>query len=298
MRGFDADIVPSRGFDIGDVYFRGIPISWFSPIRNARSIHVPHGSHWLSRFNGGLMTTCGLSNIGPASGAEGLHGDFSHLPARDITWRSLMDPEEWGIEVTATVESLKIFGDSFTLKRTIRSTLGSDDAATLRVLDVVKNVGPQAAYLSALYHVNFGAPLVAPGTRISIDAEKWRSRDSASHTADPSIMPEPTDAGTEAVFEHLAVTADSDGFAAATIHNPGLGIQAKVSWRLSGLPRLYQWVLPTRGRWALGIEPSTAALFGETRGQVAGAGPLLEPGQEQHLELEVSILETGWQKPT
>lgn len=53
MNGLDFDVIASRGFDIGDTYYRGIPLSWFSPVADARALAAPAGDQWLSRFNGG-----------------------------------------------------------------------------------------------------------------------------------------------------------------------------------------------------------------------------------------------------
>lgn len=291
MRGLEVDVIPSRGFDIGDVSFRGIPLSWFSPVRDARALANPTGSQWASRFNGGLVTTCGLNSFGPARGDEGLHGSFSHLPARDVRWRTQIEDGETRIELTATIDSVQLFGPSFTLQREIVSTLDAYDAATLRIRDHVTNVGVEPAPVSALYHLNFGAPLVVPGTTVTVDAASVTMREACNEVASPGFLPQVTRTLTEAVFEHIGVEPDAAGFGQAQIRNPGIGLEVTVQWHLSSLPRLLQWVFPTRDRWALGIEPANAPLFGPDRDRVNAGAPVLAPGESCDFEVVITVQE-------
>src|SRR5690606_10750088 len=64
LGGFDLEVIASRGFDIGRPSWSGQPISWTSPVRDARALDHPSGDAWLDRFTGGLLTTCGPRNIG------------------------------------------------------------------------------------------------------------------------------------------------------------------------------------------------------------------------------------------
>ena len=43
------------------------------------------GRRWGDHWAGGLVTTCGLSNVGAASDGHGLHGTYSHRRARDVS---------------------------------------------------------------------------------------------------------------------------------------------------------------------------------------------------------------------
>lgn len=84
LGGFEHEVIASRGLDIGHASWRGVPLSWRSPVQDARPVDQPAGSSWLSRFTGGLLTTCGPFNVGGAYGDHGLHDDFSH-PSRCCT---------------------------------------------------------------------------------------------------------------------------------------------------------------------------------------------------------------------
>lgn len=290
--GLEFEVLPGRGLDIGNTYLRGEPLSWFSPVRDARPLATPSGTAWLSRFTGGLLTTCGLHNIGSATDTQGLHGDYSHLPADELRWSTAVGDDGASVELCGTVESVALFGASLRVQRRIAASIGLDGTSTLTVSDMISNVGTQPAGLSMLYHLNLGAPLVVPGSTVTIDAA--RVGEAGPHPEVPtwSTLPEPADHVAEAVFEHEGVAVDSDGLARATVTDPSGRRSVTIDWTAATLPRLYQWVFPTRGRWALGIEPATAPLFGPDRdGEFAGA-PVLAPGQSRSQRIGLTI--AGW----
>src|SRR5436190_5200314 len=85
--GLTFTILPDRGMDIWTAHFNGVPLTWISQ-------GSPHpadfGQTWLQQFNGGLLTTCGLTHVGPpekddvTGEARGIHGDYTRLRAQDI----------------------------------------------------------------------------------------------------------------------------------------------------------------------------------------------------------------------
>jgi Domain of unknown function (DUF4432) len=82
--GIDVRILPDRGFDIGQAWFEGLPLAWISSVGESAPLSLPAGTDWLGAFGGGLVTTCGLRNVGPPSEGHGMHGRFSHLQASDV----------------------------------------------------------------------------------------------------------------------------------------------------------------------------------------------------------------------
>src|SRR3954453_21334251 len=73
--GIDLRLLPDRGLDIGAAWFRGTPLAWISqtgeqaPPEPEALVDRAWGDFW----GGGLVTTCGLSNVGEASEGYGLH---------------------------------------------------------------------------------------------------------------------------------------------------------------------------------------------------------------------------------
>ena len=77
--GIDVRILPDRGFDIGDAWFRGRRIAWPSPLGERR-----WRGDFARSFGGGLVVTCGLRNVGMPSEGHPQHGLFTSLPAADV----------------------------------------------------------------------------------------------------------------------------------------------------------------------------------------------------------------------
>ena len=48
--------------------------------RERPAAHRPEGEDWRTSWGGGLVTTCGLRNVGAPSEGYGLHGEISQQP--------------------------------------------------------------------------------------------------------------------------------------------------------------------------------------------------------------------------
>ena len=279
------EVLPGRGFDIGDTWYRGVPLSWFSPVRDARSLPAPSGTQWLTRFTGGLVTTCGFGNIGAATGDEGLHGSAGHLPADEVSWHV---DDDASVRFDGVVESVGLFGPSFRVRRTYRASV-TQGTSWLTIDDEVTNIGPEAASLSMMYHLNFGAPLVAPASTVTVESREVVASGTHPEVPDWGILPEPVGHLAEAVFEHRDASSSAAGFARATLLSSVVDLGIVVEWSAETLPRMYQWVFPTRNRWALGIEPATAPLFGPERDAEHAGAPVLEPGMSRSQKVRIAV---------
>lgn len=286
MGGIDLEVRPDRGLDIGAAWYRGVPLSWTSPVAQGAPLDRPRDADWVDRFTGGLLTTCGTDNIGPATPTAGLHGRHSHLPATDVRTTVRRDGTGFVCEVSGTVEDVSMFGRRVVVHRTV--TTRTDEPVVV-LSDVVENQGYSATPVPLLYHLNLGAPLVHPGSRVLTAASRVVAREPVAHVPDASLVPEPLDAPTEAVFEHVGPQV-VDGVGRAVVTSPAWGTAAVVTWSADTLPRLYQWVWPARRGWALALEPSNAALFGPDRDDPVRAAPLLAPGAVLRTHLTVRLL--------
>ncbi|PJF45808.1 MAG: DUF4432 domain-containing protein, partial [Candidatus Thermofonsia Clade 3 bacterium] len=89
--GFSFTVVPDRGMDIAYADYLGRSLCWVSPTGIvAPAFYEPEGWGWIRGFFGGLLTTCGLLNVGAPdvvnNEAQGAHGRISYLPATNVSY--------------------------------------------------------------------------------------------------------------------------------------------------------------------------------------------------------------------
>jgi Domain of unknown function (DUF4432) len=266
LGGIDLRVHPRRGLDLGAAWWRGTPLAWISPAGEGGT----DAPDWRQAWGGGLVTTCGLDNVGAPSEGIGLHGTYTFLTAREVvTDRSLKEVSVWGI-----VEDPR----GLRVDRMIRTRVGEGQ---VELTDRMTNVSDSVLEAPVLYHVNVGWPVWDSGARLESDATDVRPRDDDAAPHDWSIAPEEPAELPERVWEHV-------GAVRAAVVNERLGLRLSVE---SDLPRLWQWVDPKPGIYALGIEPANCSVLGRAHDRAEGTLPLLGPGEERTTTITISVEE-------
>jgi uncharacterized protein DUF4432 len=268
LGGFAMRIHPRRGLDIGAAWFRGVPLAWIGPAGEGGD----PAEEWREAWGGGLVTTCGLDNVGAPSEGIGLHGTYTFLEARDVqTERSLSE-----VMVRGRVEDPR----GLQVERTIRTAVGS---ARIELVDRTKNTAEDVLEAPVLYHVNLGWPLWDDGARVESDADDVRPRDGDAVEHDWSAAPPEPAALPERVWEHV-------GTSGASVVNDALGLRLTVE---SNLPRLWQWVDPAPRVYSLALEPANCSVLGRAWDRAQGTLPFLAPGDERITRILITVEEVG-----
>ncbi len=105
--GIDLRILPDRGFDLGSAWFRGVPLVWISAVGERAPLDKLYGRAWIEAFGGGLLTTCGLRNVGAPSEGHGLHGRYSHLVATDVQVNRELEEGDVVLAAQATIDEME-----------------------------------------------------------------------------------------------------------------------------------------------------------------------------------------------
>jgi hypothetical protein len=264
VNGLSLRINPQRGLDIGAAWFRGVPIAWVGPAGEGGT----NASDWRAAWGGGLVTTCGLDNVGAPSEGIGLHGTYTFLPARDV----MCEHSAGGATVAATIDDPR----GLRVERTITVEGGSVELA-----DRTTNISDARLEAPLLYHVNLGWPLWDAGARVETDAEEVRPRDADAAEHDPSAAPPEPASLPERVWEHLGATG-------AGVRNDALGLAVELEF---DLPRLWQWIDPAPGVYALGLEPANCSVRGRAHDREEGTLPLLDPDEGRTTRIAVTVKE-------
>ena len=287
--GLELDILVSRGLDLGAAYFQSRPLSWLSAAgfsHPALREQVPNG--FERAFGGGLMTTCGLSNVGPADTVEGVaypqYGRASSTPAYDVGLSSYWVGDAYVMTVRGKTREAVLYGDCFEKTHTIRAVLGQN---RVQLEDVIENIGARPAALLLLYHFNLGWPLIQPESRLLLPSTAQRT--AFGESGDWQTITPPDANFATRVIEH-DLTLGEDGCVRLGVQSPEMTFHLVYHGHL---PRFSQWQQFGWGDYVLGLEPGNVGVLG--RASEVALGPLdyLEPGETRTVRLEVGVLNPG-----
>lgn len=279
--GLTFSLLPDRGLDIWSAHFHGLPLTWLSPGAPHRA---DYGSGWLRQFNGGLLTTCGLTHVGPSEQDDltgeqrDLHGNATRLPAQGLT----VDLDDDTLTIRAELVESRLFAEQLHVQRAYRLTLGEP---SITLTDVVTNRGDQPTPLMLLYHVNVGYPLVRAGSRLVIDSEvRARDEAAAAGLAAWAIYDAPTPAYAEQVFFH---TVRGHPHAQAALVNDDLAL--RLIWDTTHAPHFTQWKNTRQGAYVCGLEPGNCIPEGQNSARRHGRLVVLAPAEQQRFQLQLSL---------
>lgn len=293
--GLDYTVLLSRGMDIGQASFKGLPFAWVS----ATGVGHPHmlepeGRGWLRTFHGGLLTGCGLSNAGAANvdGDEplGIHGYLSHIPAEETSAGTDWAGDEAEITVRGTLREARVFSENLRLTRRFTSPLGG---ATLTIEDRVENAGFQKSPLMLLYHLNFGWPLVEEGAEMVYKAAapvEPRDEAAAKGLDHWQLFDAPTPGYAEQCFFHTPVT-DANGTATVLMLNRARAFGIKITYDTRAFPFLTQWKMMNQGEYVCGIEPANCRVLGRAKEREAGRLQHIASGEERVFRSAMTALD-------
>ncbi|MBQ6351813.1 MAG: aldose 1-epimerase family protein [Lentisphaeria bacterium] len=267
--GLACTITPDRALNIVECSYRGIPLVYRTPGGHRR----PRGV-FQQDWSAGLLTTCGLRNIGVASGDEPQHGRISQLGASGV---GVSRNASGDLVIRGSVTEGWLFGPNLVLEREITVSCAR---CRITVADRVVNRGAAPDAAALLYHCNFGYPFASPDLTLEAEEHKVEPRDevAAQGLADWQRMDAPAADCREQCFRHFLTSGD-DGMAAIRAVNRKLGVAVRVAYDPRTLPWLVQWKNCLKHGYVLGLEPGNGSLLGRKYDLEHGLLARLAPGE-------------------
>lgn len=294
--GLQFQVNVSRGFDIGLCELHGIPISWMShtgPV--APAFYEKDGTEWGRGFEGGLLATCGLSNIGKPSEDHGesfgQHGRISYIPAELLQTEGGWKHGTYCIQLRGKVREVKALCEHLVLERKITTRLGEN---RIDIQDKITNESFEAAPYMVMYHFNFGFPIIGEHCRIHLPGSTKRWIHGEGPTVDSDRFPPPTKNAQRTVMLHEDLE-DENGIVQLSVSNDihyggrRKRLQATLNYRKEACPYLTQWKNPASGIYVLGLEPGNATTEGRGVHRERGTLPILQPGECKTYELSIEF---------
>jgi len=291
--GLSFTVYPDRGMDIGQAYYNGTPLAWVS--RNggvAPHFYDPEGFEWLRSWGGGLLTGCGLLNVGGPNTANGerhgLHGRLSHTPAEEVNTAAGWNGDGvYTLTASGRMRHTKVFGENLVVTRTITTAFG-DPSITVR--DTVENQGFAPSPLMLLYHLNLGWPLVEEGATLQAPPHEVAPQNAHAATGLDawSRITAPVPGFQEQVYYHT-LPPDQQGLASLRLVSPNAGLAFRVTYRLAELPYLVQWKMMGAGEYVVGLEPANCYPEGQEAFAKRGLLRSLQAGERIETFLKLSV---------
>lgn len=300
MRGIDVNtgsgleytILPDRGMDISLARYKGTNLVYITPNGETHpAFFEPENFGWLRTFTGGLLTTCGLTYLGPPvkDGDEdlGLHGRYSTIPAKLVADLSRWVDDEYQVKLKGTTEEGHLFGTKMRLEREITSVIGKN---SIKITDIITNFGYKTSPFTILYHINLGYPLLSEDASLVIDPLETTpaTEVAASAIGEFRSFTKPQPGFTEHVYYHK-LKADNNGNTGVRLENKKIGVALTINFNIKQLPLLTQWKMMGQGDYVLGLEPCNVP----TRNRVILRNekllPYLAPGESVTNNVEIVL---------
>jgi hypothetical protein len=290
--GLQYTVLPDRAMDISLAAYKGSNLVYLTYNGETSPYYYePEGIGWLRTFNGGLLTTCGLTYLGSpcTDGGEslGLHGRVSTTPAKQLADDSGWTGEDYLLKVSGIIEEGYLFGNKLRMKREISSVLGRNE---IHLKDTITNSGNKTSPLTILYHMNFGYPFLSENTELIIDPAETLARDSdaSAGLSEFRSFIGPQAAYNEQVFFHT-MKGNESGETGVEIINRKLRTAVAIKFNIKSLPFVSQWKMMASGEYVLGIEPGNVHSKSRTTLRDEYRLPVLEPGESAFFELDIMV---------
>ena len=299
--GFGVALVPQRGLGIRRAWHGETHLGWHSPVRgpvhpNFVPLMEPGGLGWLDGFDE-LLVRCGMSSNGAPEFNEAgqlmwpLHGCVANLPAQRL--EVSVDPEGELITISGSVDENRFHFQKLRLTTTLTLRFGE---SRFDLRDEVENLSANPGSMQMLYHINFGAPLAQPGSKLICPVKEMCPREPGAaadidHWAD--YRPHIAEADEQVYFFDLH--ADENSQSRALLRSPDGNMGASVLYNTQQLPCFSQWKneRPEVDGYVTGLEPATnfpnVRSFEEAKGRVVP----LAPGARHAMELSVEFHENS-----
>lgn len=280
-------VLAGRCLDIVQAEYKGIPFSYLSKAGITASERYDK-ENFLRTFTAGLLTTCGLRNVGAPCTEDGeflpQHGRISNIPAERVNIREeWLDDGRFAVSVSGIIRESCVFGENLVLRRTITLYMGDN---RIHIHDEVENEGFTVSPLMLLYHINLGYPLLTEDAVLETNCgELWGEMELAKGDLGIStVFDPPTPSYVERCFFRTAPAE-----AVATLTNDTLGMRVSVAFSGEELPYLTEWKQMGEQEYVVGLEPGTYIPCGRTVARERGKLMTIAPQETRSFDVVIGV---------
>ncbi|RUM56423.1 MAG: DUF4432 domain-containing protein [Marinomonas sp.] len=292
-------VIPTRGMGILDAIRGGVRFGWDSPVKEV--VHpsfinqeASGGCGWLDGFNE-MMVRCGYQWSGHPGEDRGefltLHGRIQNTPADEIVLEVDQQPP-YAVRLRGRVDEKRFKFTNFELQTTLTLTPSSP---YIEVRDTLTNLSSYDNTCQAIYHNNFGEPILGQGARLHVTGKKVAPFNDYAATGLDSWaqIPAPTPHFDEMVF-NIESLADEQGMAYALLESPSQAEGIEVAYQVASLPVLTIWknVDTEEQGYVVGIEPGTSYAYNRRHQWDLGLVPTIKAKESKQFYVRFGLFTT------
>ena len=293
-RGIELTVLPDRCLDIPYLYYKGTPIAFCSKTGIVSPAYFVENSDrgFLRSFNGGFLTTCGLTYMGAACNvnneAFGMHGLIGNIPASQVSSEINDSKSDITIDIEGKIRQTKAFDENLVLNRKI---ICMTESNKIFISNHIINEGFVKQPLMVLYHFNFGYPMLSKYTKLYFSTDKVLPRDNAAKNGLDryNTIEEPEPQYNEQVFYHSSAKSKKEEF--VLVYNEKICLAVLLKYNPKVCPWLLEWKNLCAGDYALGLEPANCHVSGRATARKNGDLQYILPNEKICFDFEIEILD-------
>lgn len=292
-------VVPTRGMNVLKAEAGDVRLGWDSPVKevvNPAFIEQNgrNGLGWLEGFNE-LVTRCGYEWVGhPGVDDDGtmltLHGLASNIPASKVVL-SIDEKPPYTIRLKGLLREQAFKKVDFLVDTELNTVPG---ATAFTVHDRLTNNGDYEKEYQALYHSNFGTPLLEEGAKFAAPVREvspfndYAKQDLASW----QTYRGPTRDYDEMVY-NVFPYGDEAGNSLAMLHTKNGERAVSMAFNVLQLPAFSLWKnTDTSGQgYVTGLEPGTSFSYNRKYQRPLGLVPRIGPKESREFTITYALLE-------
>lgn len=285
--GLRFSVMPDRCMDIYDLSFKGINISFLAKNGIVSPLGFsPADGEFPEQWTGGMLFTCGLSNVNLHTEINGeafpTHGRIASVPASEFKTECFWDGDDYKLRLSGEMHETVMSGRNLSLRRTIETSLFG---SYIRITDLITNNGPFEEGYMLLYHTNFGSPFISEDTECTIDCGNIRPL--SEESVDSIHMESPSDDYAAQKF----IATDFSEVGRARLINRELGIAAELSFTSENLPDMVEWKHLKSHDYCLALEPTNTCAMNRSRAVEQGKIAVLRPYSQIENKIRLTFSE-------
>jgi hypothetical protein len=290
-------VVPTRGMNVFEAVAGNVRLGWDSPVSelvNPAFIDLKGrgGLGWLEGFNE-MVVRCGYEWVGHPGLDQGvmlsLHGLAANIPASKVVL-SIDEQPPYTIRLKGELKEQAFKQVNFIIKAELSTEAG---ARSFSLHDTLTNRGDYPKEYQALYHSNFGPPLLEPGARFSAPVQQVSpfNEKAVLDLGDWQTYRAPTRDYDENVF-NVVPYGDERGNTLAVLHNSGGNLGISLGFNIQQLPMFSLWKnTDTLGQgYVTGLEPGTSFSYNRSYQRALHLVPTIGPKEERHFDMTYTFL--------